>query len=408
MVFVVFLAYAFVLPFMPLFVRELGVREEGAVALWSGVLIGVSPLLAGLLAPVWGRLATRYGHKRMAVRALGSYIVILSLSAIVESVEQLFVLRVFVGLLGGVGPLGLAMVAATVPAEATGRALGSVQSAQILAGGAGPLLGGLAADAFGIRPSFVVTAGLCGIALFMVARGYEEEVHPEGAPRPGAHAGFLDVLKYPSVLPLLAVLFLVSFAGRSLAPILPLYVGRLGVAPHRLALSAGAVLSAHAVAAAVASLVFGRAAATVSPRWLLATSLALGGAALLPMAWTHSYLPLLLLATGAGLALGGALTLGYTLGTRFIPPASRTAAMGFFSGAALFGGALAPWVAGSVALVALETILYVDAALLLIVAASVFVWDRSATAVAAADSGGSAKVAASTVTLSVGPASEPG
>ncbi|MEE8218169.1 MAG: MFS transporter, partial [Vicinamibacteria bacterium] len=53
MVFSVFTGFAFVLPFLPLFVRELGVAEPEAAALWAGVLIGVSPLLAGLLAPVW-------------------------------------------------------------------------------------------------------------------------------------------------------------------------------------------------------------------------------------------------------------------------------------------------------------------------------------------------------------------
>ena len=63
MVFAVFTGFAFVLPFLPLFVRELGVEEPERAALWAGVLIGIAPLLAGLLAPVWGRLADRHGHK---------------------------------------------------------------------------------------------------------------------------------------------------------------------------------------------------------------------------------------------------------------------------------------------------------------------------------------------------------
>jgi MFS family permease len=120
-VFVVFTGFAFVLPFLPLFVRELGVDDPERAALWAGVLIGVAPLAAGLLAPAWGRLADRYGHKPMALRALGAYVVLLALSAHVTSVEQLFALRLGIGLFGGIGPLGLAMATAHAPRDHTGR-----------------------------------------------------------------------------------------------------------------------------------------------------------------------------------------------------------------------------------------------------------------------------------------------
>ena len=88
-VFVVFTGFAFVLPFLPLYVRELGVQGDQAVALWAGVLVGVAPLLAGLMAPVWGRLADRHGQKRMVLRALVSYVILLVLSAAVTRVEEL-------------------------------------------------------------------------------------------------------------------------------------------------------------------------------------------------------------------------------------------------------------------------------------------------------------------------------
>ncbi len=42
MVFSVYTGFAFVLPFLPLFVRELGVEQPERAALWAGVLIGVS------------------------------------------------------------------------------------------------------------------------------------------------------------------------------------------------------------------------------------------------------------------------------------------------------------------------------------------------------------------------------
>src|SRR5437667_2807845 len=74
-VFVVYTGFAFVLPFLPLYVRKLGVQGDEASALWAGVLVGVAPLIAGLMAPVWGRLADRHGQKRMALPALISYVI---------------------------------------------------------------------------------------------------------------------------------------------------------------------------------------------------------------------------------------------------------------------------------------------------------------------------------------------
>jgi len=71
-----------------------------------------------------------------------------------------------------------------------------------------------------------------------------------------------------------------------------------------------------------------------------------------------------------GLVAGGSLTLCYTIGGLMVPGAVRTTAFGFFSGAALFGGALSPSVAALVAHVSLRGIYWLDAALYLALAAA--------------------------------------
>ena len=359
-VFVVFTGFAFVLPFMTLYVRQLGVRDPEAVALWAGVLIGVSPLVAGLMAPVWGRLADRYGQKPMALRALVAYVVLLLLSAVVTDVQQLLVLRLGVGFFGGLGPLGLAMATASVPREHTGRAVGSVQAAQILSAAVGPLAGGVLADVIGIRWTFVVTAAVCAGALVMVARYYQESLprpRAEGAP---GHGSFASVLRLRGVAALLAILFLVNFVGRSLTPILPLHLQQLAVPAGRLALSTGAVISLYSVAAAISAALLGNASRRRSPRALLAASLLAGTFIVLPMALVARFPAFLALAVLLGLASGGCLTLCYTMGGLMVPAEQRTVAFGFFSGAALFGGAVAPTVAGLVAHWDLRAIYYVN------------------------------------------------
>jgi DHA1 family multidrug resistance protein-like MFS transporter len=369
MVFAVFTGFAFVLPFLPLFVRELGIAEPENAALWAGVLIGVAPLLAGLLAPTWGRLADRYGQKGIAAKALVAYVVLLALCAVVTRVEQLLALRIGVGLFGGIGPLGLAMATTQAPREETGRAVGLVQAAQILAAAIGPLAGGILADTIGIRRTFLVTAALCALALVLLLGCYEERLpaeRPQAAPSPGLRA----VVALPGVLALLVALFVVNFIGRSFTPILPLQLASLGLPESRLASATGVLISAYSLAAAASAWGLGRLSRTRSPHGLLLATLVGGALIVAPMALVPSYELVLTLAVLLGLVAGGSLTLCYTIGGLMVPERVRTTAFGFFSGAALFGGALAPTVAGLVAHLALRGIYFVDAALYLALAAA--------------------------------------
>jgi DHA1 family multidrug resistance protein-like MFS transporter len=368
MVFAVFTGFAFVLPFLPLFVvRELGVAEPESAALWAGVLIGVAPLLAGLLAPVWGRLADRHGQKSIAAKALVAYVVLLALSAAVTSVWQLLAVRIGVGLFGGIGPLGLAMATAHAPREETGRAVGMVQAAQILSAAIGPLAGGILADSIGMRATFLATASLCALALVLLLAFYEELPRAESKSA-AASAGFRAIVALPGVMALLVVLFVVNFIGRSFTPILPLHLASLGLPDARLASATGVLIAAYSLAAAASAFVLGRLSRQHSPRSLLLATLVGGALIVAPMALVPSFELVLTLAVLLGLVAGGSLTLCYTIGGQMVPESVRTTAFGFFSGAALFGGAIAPTVAGLVAHVALRGIYLVDAVLYLALA----------------------------------------
>jgi len=383
-IFAVFTGFAFVLPFLPLYVRELGVQDDESVVLWAGALIGIAPLLAGLMAPVWGRLADRHGHKRMAVRALLAYVVLLALSAGAGSPAELLLLRAGVGLAGGIGPLSLAMASAQAPREMTGRAVGMVQSAQILAAAAGPLIGGTLADRIGMRATFLVTAGICAGALALVLLLYRES--PGGVQRADAPSSLslADLFRLPSAAGLLALLFFSNFVSRSFTPVLPLHLESLGVPVDSLASSTGVLISAYSVAAAVSAWSYGAASRRYAPRNLLAMSLLGGSLCVLPMAVVPSFSSFLLLAAAFGLVSGGTLALGYTIGAHTVREEHRGAAFGFFSGAALFGGAIAPSVAGVLAHWELRGIYYLDALVYLLLVATTCLPARRAPAGAGA------------------------
>jgi DHA1 family multidrug resistance protein-like MFS transporter len=261
------------------------------------------------------------------------------------------------------------MATAQAPREETGHAVGLVQAAQILSAAIGPFAGGILADAIGMRTTFLVTAALCALALVLVLAFYEERA-PARKEEAGGTTPFRAVVALPGVIALLAVLFLVNFIGRSFTPILPLHLSSLGVPQGRLASATGVLISAYSVAAASSAWYLGRLSRRRSPRVLLLLTLVGGALAVAPMALVPSFEPILGLAVLLGLVSGGSLTLCYTIGGLMVPGAVRTTAFGFFSGAALFGGALSPTVAGLVAHFALRGIYWVDAALYVVLAVS--------------------------------------
>ena len=62
------ICYTMIIPFLPIYLLELGVPKAD-VALWSGLVFGITILIAGIMAPIWGKIADNKGKKRMALRA---------------------------------------------------------------------------------------------------------------------------------------------------------------------------------------------------------------------------------------------------------------------------------------------------------------------------------------------------
>src|SRR6185312_12249862 len=67
--FTTIVAMTLLLPFLPIYVEQLGVTDHAAIAEWSGIAYGASFLSAALTAPLLGRLADLYGRKLMLIRA---------------------------------------------------------------------------------------------------------------------------------------------------------------------------------------------------------------------------------------------------------------------------------------------------------------------------------------------------
>ena len=188
-VFIAFVGFQFFSPFLPLYIRELGVTDPSAIALWSGVLAAVTPAVSGLLSPLFGRLADRFGRKMMLIRSLAAFTIIIAAMGLVRTVWQLLVARLLMGLFAGFTPMAIALASISAPRERASVAIARVQGAQLLSVAIGPAVGGLVASHVGLRPAFFVTAGMCVIALvaliflFEEARGEAAAGQPRARPR---------------------------------------------------------------------------------------------------------------------------------------------------------------------------------------------------------------------------------
>src|SRR3954468_13042695 len=96
--FTTIVAMTLLLPFLPLYVEELGVSDHAAIVQWSGIAYGATFLAAACVAPIWGRLGDIYGRKLMLVRASLGMTIAISLMGMAGNIWQLVALRLFVGL----------------------------------------------------------------------------------------------------------------------------------------------------------------------------------------------------------------------------------------------------------------------------------------------------------------------
>lgn len=164
-----------IVPFLPLFVRDLGVNDLEQSATWSGLVFAGPFFISFFLTPVWGSMGDKYGRKIMTLRAVFGLAIAQVIIGFSQNVTHLFLGRLAQGALSGFLPAAMALVAANTPEEKTGYALGILQSATAAGTVLGPLIGGVLSDLIGFRAVFFSVAGLLFFTGFLVLIFVKEE-----------------------------------------------------------------------------------------------------------------------------------------------------------------------------------------------------------------------------------------
>ncbi|HLF20353.1 MAG TPA: MFS transporter, partial [Bacteroidota bacterium] len=243
--FIAMVGMSLVVPFLPFYIRSLGVSSAEDVARWSGFVFAGPFFISFFMTPVWGYLGDRYGRKLMTVRAVFGLGISQLLIAVAPNVEMLFVFRMIQGAISGFLAAALALVSANTPREKAGYAVGLLQTSQSSGNVVGPLVGGSLTDAFGFQPVFYVVAALCITSGFLIMKFVQETTAPKPDERPkhSLLSNYGYAFQSKPIRIALGIMLISQASVFMIQPIFALFVESLVSNTEYIATMAGAIFS---------------------------------------------------------------------------------------------------------------------------------------------------------------------
>ncbi|BDT24757.1 MFS transporter [Citrobacter freundii] len=309
------LAISQILPFLPLYISQLGVTSHEALSMWSGLTFSVTFLISAIVSPMWGSLADRKGRKLMLLRAsLGMAIAIL-LQAFATNVWQLFLLRGVMGLTSGYIPNAMALVASQVPRERSGWALSTLSTAQISGVIGGPLMGGFIADHVGLRAVFCITAALLVVSFLVTLFLIKEGVRPtiKKSERLSGKAVFASLSHPALVISLFFTTMVIQLCNGSIGPILALFIKSMVPDSSNIAFLSGLIASVPGISALISAPRLGKLGDRIGTERILMATLIFAVVLFFAMSWVTTPLQLGVLRFLLGFADGAMLPAVQTL-----------------------------------------------------------------------------------------------
>jgi MFS family permease len=348
--FLAMLGMNLVVPFLPFYIRELGVTDPDSLARWSGLVFSGPFILSLLATPLWGALGDRFGRKPMVVRAIFGLALSQLLMGFSQDVYQLLAFRIIQGAISGFIASSLALVSANTPRERMGYAMGFMQSST--AGGMvlGPFFGGLLADLIGYRPIFFVTASLCTIAGVLVLLLVTElnKVHPEA--RRYTVTDNLRLMWTDHRLRIIAsTLILTQLSVLMAEPIFALYIEGFRRDTEYISTIAGGIFSIAGFFMVISAPWWGRRTDRTGYRKNLTIALSIVGICYVGHLLVTSLTQLSVLRAVLGFARGGILPTLYALTSVWAPPERQGGMMAIASSMTIFGNLIGPLLGGMVA-----------------------------------------------------------
>lgn len=226
--FIAGMGFSEIMPFLSLYVDDLGTFSKGELTMYSGVTYAVTFLVIALVSPIWGRLADRKGRKLMLLRSSAGMAVVIGLMGFVTNIWQLIGLRFLQGLFAGYIPNASALVAAETPRDKSGNAIGILTTGYVSGNLIGPVLGGILAQVFSIRWTFVLTGILLVIVFVLSGTMVHEHFTPVTREQQAQGGNWLRSFRNPKLIVILLIsTMIIQMGNNSITPIISLYVRQL-------------------------------------------------------------------------------------------------------------------------------------------------------------------------------------
>ena len=351
-----------VIPFLPLYIEQLGIHNLQALERWSSWVFSAQFITSFVFQPIWGSFADRHGRKGMLLRAGFGMGIMTALMGFVSAPWQLLVLRFVNGIFSGFISMAVSLQASITPEEDAGRALGILQTGAIAGSLIGPLLGGVLAEHLGYSRIFLFT-GVLLIMASLVVLLFVHEAKVEPAKKAQKQRGGIRQLTW--LYPVFLASIMTQAGMMSIEPIVTVYAKTLYHGVH-LATIAGLVVAASGIANLIGSPLLGRLGDRVGQKRILVIALVFAALAYVPQAFAQNITVLIIGRFCLGLFIGGMIPSLNVLVRKLAPADLLATAYGFNSSALFLGNLLGPLIGGAVAAAyGFQSVFFVTMALLL-------------------------------------------
>ena len=292
-------------PFLPVYIKDLGVTNSHSIDILSGVCFGITFLMSALVSPMWAKLSDKHGRKPMLLRAsfgMGRVIFLMGFS---QNVYELTILRILQGVVSGYTTACITLVATQTSKKHVGWALGVLSTATVSGSLIGPLVGGYLADTIGIRNVFFVI----GILLFITFIATIIFVKEDFEFIETSKLKFKEVWKMVPEPQIIISLFITGFILRialySIEPMMTQYIATLTTNTSDVILISGIAFSATGLGSILAAPALGRLSDRIGTKKIILISLIFAAIIYLPQAFVTNPFELTILRVILGFATAG-------------------------------------------------------------------------------------------------------